>query len=200
MKDHKSHDVVLLCTTCHQQCSVLDDALKQQLAIKCDAPLSSGQSAKFMEDPMRAKVRSAGKWVFFFFASDMHDILVAIWGLTPNQSMCEISQWFSMADSLKILKHLALGHFSHYPLMSEHPLWQKRSRKGVERLILNHDTIPYLRMKRNFIHTYCTLVWGTVINLGLAFRIGWQFPNPSLLLFWFVYCEKKNQCSFCLLW
>ena len=137
---------------------------------------------------------------FFFFASDMHDILVAIWGLTPNQSMCEISQWFSMADSLKILKHLALGHFSHYPLMSEHPLWQKRSRKGVERLILNHDTIPYLRMKRNFIHTYCTLVWGTVINLGLAFRIGWQFPNPSLLLFWFVYCEKKNQCSFCLLW
>lgn len=61
MKDHKSHDVVLLCTVCHQKCGVLDDTLKQQLAAKCDAPLSCGTSAKFTEDKTMAKVRSAAK-------------------------------------------------------------------------------------------------------------------------------------------
>ena len=61
MKDHKSHDVVLLCTACHQQCSVQDDAVKQQLAAKCNAPFSSGSSAKYTEDKTMAKVRSAAK-------------------------------------------------------------------------------------------------------------------------------------------
>ncbi len=61
MKDHKSHDVVLLCLACHQKCSVQDDALKLHLANKCNAPLASGSSAKFTDDKDMCKIKFAAK-------------------------------------------------------------------------------------------------------------------------------------------
>ncbi len=42
------------------------------------------------------------------------------------------------------------------------------------RLILNHETIPYLKMKRNFIHTLfwgTPLFWGSVYQTILTFNV-----------------------------
>lgn len=41
MKDHTSHDVVLLCPRCHQISNMHDLHLREQLAEECDAPFSS---------------------------------------------------------------------------------------------------------------------------------------------------------------
>lgn len=41
MKDHTSHDVLLLCPRCHQISNMHDLRLREQLAIECDAPFSS---------------------------------------------------------------------------------------------------------------------------------------------------------------
>lgn len=41
MKDHTSHDVVLLCPRCHQISNMQDLRLREQLAIECDAPFTS---------------------------------------------------------------------------------------------------------------------------------------------------------------
>lgn len=40
MKEHQSHDVLLLCPTCHQNSNIQDIRLRRQLAEMCDAPLS----------------------------------------------------------------------------------------------------------------------------------------------------------------
>ncbi len=68
--------------------------------------------------------------------------------------MYEIFWWFWVAYTLKLLKPsdaslASLGILSTKIVQGCQP--------GTC-LILNHDTIPYLKMKRNFIHT---LVWGT---------------------------------------
>ncbi|XP_013397750.1 exonuclease 3'-5' domain-containing protein 2 [Lingula anatina] len=61
MKDHLSHDIVLMCTDCHQQSNLYDSALKQRLEVMCDAPSGSQKGVKYRQDPTLAKVRSAGK-------------------------------------------------------------------------------------------------------------------------------------------
>ncbi|XP_014203861.1 exonuclease 3'-5' domain-containing protein 2 [Copidosoma floridanum] len=39
MKSHQSHDILLLCPTCHQNSNFYDLQLRRELAEKCDAPL-----------------------------------------------------------------------------------------------------------------------------------------------------------------
>lgn len=41
MKDHTSHDVLLLCSRCHQLSNMHDLRLRLKLAAQCDAPLAS---------------------------------------------------------------------------------------------------------------------------------------------------------------
>lgn len=45
MKEHASHDVVLLCAECHQLSNMRDHALRAHLAHLCDAPLAANQRA-----------------------------------------------------------------------------------------------------------------------------------------------------------
>ena len=61
MKDHKSHDVVLLCVQCHQRSGQYDALLRQQLEKKCGAPISTAAGAKYTQDHTLNKVRSAAK-------------------------------------------------------------------------------------------------------------------------------------------
>ncbi|XP_063890893.1 exonuclease 3'-5' domain-containing protein 2 [Helicoverpa armigera] len=64
MKEHSSHDVVLLCTTCHQQSNMRDLAMRGRLADLCDAPLATGVrngSSKFLEDAVSKKIKSAAR-------------------------------------------------------------------------------------------------------------------------------------------
>ena len=39
MKDHQSHDVLLMCVPCHQLSNIHDTELRRELAELCDAPI-----------------------------------------------------------------------------------------------------------------------------------------------------------------
>lgn len=61
MKDHNSHDILLLCTSCHAASNVHDASLKQQLADDFAAPQGCEEGVRTMEDPDRRRVRSAAR-------------------------------------------------------------------------------------------------------------------------------------------
>ncbi|XP_077119318.1 exonuclease 3'-5' domain-containing protein 2 [Ranitomeya variabilis] len=61
MKDHNSHDVLLLCTACHAVSNYHDNNLKQQLAIEFSAPIGCEEGVRMLEDPVRRQVRSAAR-------------------------------------------------------------------------------------------------------------------------------------------
>ena len=61
LKEHRSHDVVLMCLTCHQRSNVYDAAVKERLASECDAPLDAGENGKYRRDHAVHRVKSAAK-------------------------------------------------------------------------------------------------------------------------------------------
>ncbi|XP_075610328.1 exonuclease 3'-5' domain-containing protein 2 isoform X2 [Balearica regulorum gibbericeps] len=61
MKDHNSHDVLLLCTSCHAISNYYDNHLKQQLAEEFGAPTGSEEGVRLLEDPLRRQVRSGAR-------------------------------------------------------------------------------------------------------------------------------------------
>uniref|UniRef100_G3MNI8 3'-5' exonuclease domain-containing protein n=1 Tax=Amblyomma maculatum TaxID=34609 RepID=G3MNI8_AMBMU len=61
MKNHISHDILLLCLRCHQVSNLRDAALRKALAKECNAPIESGDISKAREDRLLRKVRSAGR-------------------------------------------------------------------------------------------------------------------------------------------
>ncbi|XP_010587005.1 exonuclease 3'-5' domain-containing protein 2 isoform X2 [Loxodonta africana] len=61
MKDHNSHDVLLLCTSCHAISNYYDNHLKQQLAKEYRAPIGSEEGLRLLEDPERRQVRSGAR-------------------------------------------------------------------------------------------------------------------------------------------
>ncbi|XP_037097138.1 exonuclease 3'-5' domain-containing protein 2 isoform X1 [Syngnathus acus] len=61
MKDHNSHDILLLCTSCHAASNVHDASLKQQLADQFAAPQGCEEGVRQLEDPDRRRVRSAAR-------------------------------------------------------------------------------------------------------------------------------------------
>uniref|UniRef100_UPI003AAA84EE exonuclease 3'-5' domain-containing protein 2 n=1 Tax=Centroberyx gerrardi TaxID=166262 RepID=UPI003AAA84EE len=61
MKDHNSHDILLLCTACHAASNVHDCFLKQQLADEFAAPQGCEEGVRLLEDSDRRRVRSAAR-------------------------------------------------------------------------------------------------------------------------------------------
>nr|XP_015206474.1 PREDICTED: exonuclease 3'-5' domain-containing protein 2 isoform X1 [Lepisosteus oculatus]XP_015206475.1 PREDICTED: exonuclease 3'-5' domain-containing protein 2 isoform X1 [Lepisosteus oculatus]XP_015206476.1 PREDICTED: exonuclease 3'-5' domain-containing protein 2 isoform X1 [Lepisosteus oculatus] len=61
MKDHNSHDVLLLCTACHAASNYHDNQLKQKLAEDYGAPLGCEEGVRLLEDSDRRHVRSAAR-------------------------------------------------------------------------------------------------------------------------------------------
>ncbi|KAB5562274.1 hypothetical protein PHYPO_G00016030 [Pangasianodon hypophthalmus] len=61
MKDHNSHDILLLCTSCHAASNVYDGFLKQQLADEFSAPQGCEEGVRMLEDSDRRRVRSAAR-------------------------------------------------------------------------------------------------------------------------------------------
>ncbi|XP_064421278.1 exonuclease 3'-5' domain-containing protein 2 [Latimeria chalumnae] len=61
MKDHNSHDVLLLCTACHAASNYYDNMLKQQLADEFNAPIGCEEGVRLLEDPERRQVRSGAR-------------------------------------------------------------------------------------------------------------------------------------------
>ena len=61
MRDHQSHDVLLLCVSCHQRSNLKDIKLRQELAQMCNAPIGTEEDIKIRVDPELRRVKSAGK-------------------------------------------------------------------------------------------------------------------------------------------
>jgi len=61
MKDHQSHDVLLMCVRCHQVSNLHDSRLRQQLADECGAPLGASSCTKVWENSDLKRIRSAGR-------------------------------------------------------------------------------------------------------------------------------------------
>ncbi|KAM8921632.1 exonuclease 3'-5' domain-containing protein 2 [Pelodytes ibericus] len=61
MKDHNSHDVLLLCTSCHAVSNYHDTSLKQRLSDEFSAPIGCEEGVRMLEDPARRQVRSAAR-------------------------------------------------------------------------------------------------------------------------------------------
>ncbi|KAM8916149.1 exonuclease 3'-5' domain-containing protein 2 isoform 2-T3 [Spinachia spinachia] len=61
MKDHNSHDILLLCTSCHAASNVHDGFLKQRLAEEFAAPQGCEEGVRPLEDCDRRRVRSAAR-------------------------------------------------------------------------------------------------------------------------------------------
>ncbi|XP_064169802.1 exonuclease 3'-5' domain-containing protein 2 isoform X2 [Anguilla rostrata] len=61
MKDHNSHDILLLCTACHAASNGHDGQLKQRLADEHAAPLGCEEGVRPLEDADRRRVRSAAR-------------------------------------------------------------------------------------------------------------------------------------------
>lgn len=61
MKDHNSHDILLLCTSCHAASNVYDGFLKQTLAEDYCAPQGCEDGVRLLEDTDRRRVRSAAR-------------------------------------------------------------------------------------------------------------------------------------------
>lgn len=62
LKDHLSHDVLLLCVTCHRTSELHDLRLKREIAEEYSEPLGNSRS---VEDPKLRKVRSAAKALMY---------------------------------------------------------------------------------------------------------------------------------------
>ncbi|EDO46953.1 predicted protein, partial [Nematostella vectensis] len=61
MKDHHSHDIVLMCPECHRVSAFHDEHLRQRLAREYDAPLGNKELSRVIHDPILTKIRSAAK-------------------------------------------------------------------------------------------------------------------------------------------
>ncbi|XP_050715029.1 exonuclease 3'-5' domain-containing protein 2-like isoform X2 [Eriocheir sinensis] len=59
LKDHQSHDIVLLCIKCHRVSNAHDTVLKDTLARECNVPLGREASQKVRVDNARKAVRNA---------------------------------------------------------------------------------------------------------------------------------------------
>lgn len=64
MKDHTSHDVLLLCTQCHQVSNMADLNLRYELADLCDAPIQNGANAKLVEIESLKQMKSAARALY----------------------------------------------------------------------------------------------------------------------------------------
>ena len=46
MRDHQSHDVLLMCISCHQESNLHDFGLRKELEAECDAPIGTADDVK----------------------------------------------------------------------------------------------------------------------------------------------------------
>jgi len=61
MKDHQSHDVLLMCVRCHQKSNILDAGLRSRLAHECGAPIGTENGVKLRNNFDLKRIKSAGK-------------------------------------------------------------------------------------------------------------------------------------------
>ncbi|XP_053601595.1 exonuclease 3'-5' domain-containing protein 2 [Plodia interpunctella] len=65
MKEHSSHDVVLLCARCHRRSDALDQRARAALAQRCLAPLARSDTARYLADAQGKKIRYAARALLY---------------------------------------------------------------------------------------------------------------------------------------
>ena len=60
MKEHISHDVLLLCVACHQHCDNHDRFMRRDVCLQYNVPIDAG-TQKYHEDSDRVKIRSLAR-------------------------------------------------------------------------------------------------------------------------------------------
>ncbi|EFX73459.1 hypothetical protein DAPPUDRAFT_325251 [Daphnia pulex] len=65
LKDHKSHDILLLCIECHTICNSHENAVKNELSIKCNAPIGTERDVKSKLDRKLSGVQKAANALIF---------------------------------------------------------------------------------------------------------------------------------------
>ena len=60
MKEHVSHDVLLMCVGCHQQSDNYDRFMRREMSVDYGVPFDAG-AQKYREDPVRVKKRSLAR-------------------------------------------------------------------------------------------------------------------------------------------
>ena len=61
MKDHQSHDVLLMCVSCHQRSNLYDAEVRKYLSDLCSAPIGTEEDVKVRANVDLKKVKSAGR-------------------------------------------------------------------------------------------------------------------------------------------
>lgn len=63
VKEHSSHDILLLCIHCHQKSNIADLSLRNHLAQLCDAPIdgTEKQHSRFYDQPALRELSSAAR-------------------------------------------------------------------------------------------------------------------------------------------
>ena len=61
MKDHQSHDVLLMCVSCHQKSNLYDADVRRYLAELCDAPIGTEADVRVRTNFDLKRVKSAGR-------------------------------------------------------------------------------------------------------------------------------------------
>lgn len=59
LKDHKSHDILLLCIECHTVCNTHENNVKNELSLKCEAPIGTERGVKTKLDKKLSGVQKA---------------------------------------------------------------------------------------------------------------------------------------------
>lgn len=96
MKEHLSHDILLLCVACHIRSNTYDSEIRQELAEECDAPIGCQDDVKCREDPRLKKVKSAGRALLkskerlpFERVKELEEIIREYYCVVENEALTE---------------------------------------------------------------------------------------------------------------
>ena len=143
MKDHQSHDVLLMCVRCHQLSNLHDATLRASLAVQCSAPIGTENDVKLRDNFDLKKVKSAGRallnakhklpdsrreqllQVFYF-----HGFLFMSVSLNMHSIVFLVEDWSQFAP----LRFFSYYSHSQYNWMiyfpgAKRPLWNRRGHR-----------------------------------------------------------------------
>ncbi|XP_059489522.1 exonuclease 3'-5' domain-containing protein 2 [Neocloeon triangulifer] len=103
-KDHKSHDVLILCLRCNINLDSIQINLRKNLADKCNAPIVSKNHSPFTYDHKLNKVRSAGRALT---KSKEHVDKIPL--LKVTELRCVIAEHFGVSEMELTEEHLKMA-------------------------------------------------------------------------------------------
>ncbi|XP_052831593.1 exonuclease 3'-5' domain-containing protein 2 [Octopus bimaculoides] len=157
MKDHVSHDILLMCPTCHQKACLSDVTLRQKLAEECDAPLTAGTVNKSLIDVDLAKIRSAAKALM----TKSHKI--------PDNRLKELHEFLKRSLGVEELTVDVLEKSVNMDVKINNPDYSPHGHQVIEYMRRKKQLLEFqLRWRQHFIDTmkpaYLPVKWAVDHN------------------------------------